>query len=430
MKSSRRDQLVELVVISGKGGTGKTSITASLALLARSAVVADCDVDAADLHLILQPQLRERHPFISGHEAVIRAEDCVSCGLCLDDCRFGAIEVYEDDEEEERFRVDPLRCEGCGVCVRFCPAEAIEFPERTCGEWFVSESRCGPMVHARLGIAAENSGKLVSTVRHQARRVAEELGAHLMIIDGPPGVGCPVIASVTGASLALVVTEPTVAGIHDLERVLALTNHFRIPTAVCVNKWDINPEMAEQVEAAALNLGVRLAGRIRYDSAFSKVQSQARAVVETRTAAADDIRFLWHRLQGIGREHGLLLQPLVSTTGEDTMRIAVPVVNGKLSAHFGHCETFALIDADPQAKSILQREDVAAPPHEPGLLPGWLAERGANVIIAGGIGGRAQSLFVERGISVVAGAPAETPERLASAYLAGTLQHGRNTCDH
>ncbi|MGA7826487.1 MAG: (4Fe-4S)-binding protein, partial [Geobacteraceae bacterium] len=187
-------------------------------------------------------------------------------------------------------------CEGCGVCVRFCPAGAIDFPESLCGEWMISETRCGPMVHARLGVAAENSGKLVSTVRSEARRLAEENKHGLVIVDGPPGIGCPVIASLTGTSQALVVTEPTVSGEHDLERVLKLTRHFGIPTAICVNKWDLNPAMTERIEALALRSGASIAGRIRYDNAVTSAQMLGKAVVETEAPSAEDIRLVWTSL--------------------------------------------------------------------------------------------------------------------------------------
>lgn len=287
----------EFVVISGKGGTGKTSLALSFAVLANRPVIADCDVDAADLHLVLSPRINERHKFRSGRVAVIRQDDCTSCGACLTNCRFGSVKTNEKSAGETWFSVDPVSCEGCGVCVRFCPEKAIDFPERLCGEWMVSETRCGTMVHARLGVAAENSGKLVSTVRREARRIAEEQNRPTIIVDGPPGIGCPVIASVTGASLVFVVTEPTVSGEHDLERVLALTRHFGIPTSVCVNKWDINPVMTKLIEDNARKSGAQVAGRIQYDSAVTLAQMQGRAVVEIESAAADNIRLIWKSLQ-------------------------------------------------------------------------------------------------------------------------------------
>jgi len=286
----------ELVVISGKGGTGKTSLAASFALLADRPVIVDCDVDAADLHLLLSPQVRERHEFRSGHEAVIRQPDCTRCGECLSHCRFGAVTRNKQGAGEVSFSIDPVSCEGCGVCVRFCPAQAIDFQERICGEWMISETRRGPMVHARLGIAAENSGKLVSIVRREARHIAEKNDHPLVIVDGPPGIGCPVIASVTGASLVLVVTEPTVSGEHDMERVLALARHFGIPAVVCINKWDLNAGMMERIENRACRSGARVAGRIRYDRAVTLAQMQELTVVETGAPSAEDIRRLWDHL--------------------------------------------------------------------------------------------------------------------------------------
>lgn len=287
----------ECVIISGKGGTGKTSVTASFAALsAGRAVLADCDVDAADLHLVLTPKIVESTDFRSGYEAVIRSETCTGCGTCADLCRFDAIHYVKRPFGKTLYEVDPVACEGCGVCVRFCPAKAIDFPERLCGVWMLSETRCGPMVHARLGAAAENSGKLVATVRQEARCVAAERGLPLIITDGPPGIGCPVIASVTGADRVLVVTEPTVSGEHDLARVLQLARHFEVPTFVCVNKWDINPAMTERIEQAALKAGATVAGRIRYDRAVTAAQRAEQAVVETDAPSAEDVRNVWRQM--------------------------------------------------------------------------------------------------------------------------------------
>jgi len=278
----------ELVILSGKGGTGKTSIAASFACLAKRTVIVDCDVDAADLHMLLAPQEQKRHEFFCGNEAVIRQADCTGCGKCVEFCRFDA--VCRCATDPSIFWIDPIACEGCAVCVRFCPVSAIDFPERLSGIWMVSKTRCGPMVHARLAPAAENSGKLVSVVRAEARYP-------LVLIDGPPGIGCPVIASLTGASLVVVVTEPTVSGEHDLKRVLELTRHFGIPAAVCMNKWDLNPEAAERIEREAVCLGVTIAGRIRYDRAVTSAQMQGKAVVEMEGGAAEDIRRIWDQLK-------------------------------------------------------------------------------------------------------------------------------------
>jgi MinD superfamily P-loop ATPase len=286
----------EIVVVSGKGGTGKTSIAASFALLAGASVVADCDVDAADLHLILDPAVRERRDFFGGREAVIREAGCTGCEICLPYCRFDAIRATNRDGERTLYHVDPLACEGCGVCVRFCPEGAIDFPERRCGVWMVSDARSGPMVHARLDAGGENSGKLVSTVRREARRIAGERDHPWIIVDGPPGIGCPVIASITGAWRVLAVTEPTVSGEHDLERVLSLARHFQIPARVCLNKWDLNPAMAERIERRGLALGARPIGRVPYDPGVTRAQMGAKAVVEIDTPSAEAVRLLWQRM--------------------------------------------------------------------------------------------------------------------------------------
>jgi MinD superfamily P-loop ATPase len=288
----------ELVVISGKGGTGKTSVLASFAALAKDAVLADCDVDAADLHLVLNPAIEGKGEFKSGHEAVIRSQDCTRCGVCLTHCRFDAITKENGTAPDETvFTVDPVSCEGCGVCVHFCPVHVISFPERVCGEWFVSTTRFGPMVHARLAIAAENSGRLVSLVRKGAKLIAEQQGRNLILVDGPPGIGCPVISSLTGATAVLAVTEPTLSGEHDLERVLSLAGHFRIRTAVCVNKWDINADATQRIERRAVALGAVIVGRIPYDRAVTDAQVQGKTVVEHGDGpAARGIRQTWGKL--------------------------------------------------------------------------------------------------------------------------------------
>ena len=287
----------EIVVISGKGGTGKTSVLASLAVLAENSVLADCDVDAADLHLVLRPDIIETHDFISGHEAVVLQDICDSCGACLNLCRFDAIKELPQPSGESLFQIDPHSCEGCGVCYAFCPLKAIDFPDRHCGKWMISRTRAGPMVHAKLGIAAENSGKLVTTVRDEARKIAVEKSHSLILVDGPPGIGCPVIASITGASMVLVVTEPTLSGEHDLKRILELTKHFRIPAYLCVNKWDICSEMTVRIEELAASMGAIVLGRIRYDKGVTKAQVEALSVVEIDTPSAQDIKQIWKTLQ-------------------------------------------------------------------------------------------------------------------------------------
>lgn len=294
---SNGSPISELVVLSGKGGTGKTSVTASLAALTQRAVLADCDVDASNLPLVLEPQRRRRREsFTGGLRARIKPDQCLACGKCKELCRFNAI-LFDGPATKSAprtFRVDPAVCEGCGICSHFCPEHAIALSPIEGGEWFLSDTRFGPMVHARLRPGLGNSGKLVTRVREQAREVAAASDRRLILVDGPPGIGCPVIASLTGATRVLVVTEPTPAGEHDLERILALIRHFHLPASVCVNKHDLNPALTTRLENRATALGISVAGRIPYDTTVITAQRQARSVLELEYGpAAKAITELW-----------------------------------------------------------------------------------------------------------------------------------------
>ena len=286
----------EIVIISGKGGTGKTSIVASFASLAENAVLADCDVDAADLHLILQPDIKQTQDFSGGKKASVITEKCIGCGRCGEVCNFNAalFNGPANDTIERTYIIDPIACEGCKVCVEFCPVNAIEFKDAVNGQWFISDTRFGPMVHAKLGIAEENSGKLVSLIRKEAKKIATDQNKNLIIVDGSPGIGCPVIASITGADLVLIVTEPTLSGLHDLERVVKLTEHFGIPAAICINKYDINPKIAETIEKNANKKKLRVIGKITYDVAVTKAQIAAKTIVEySNNGLKNQIVSLW-----------------------------------------------------------------------------------------------------------------------------------------
>jgi MinD superfamily P-loop ATPase len=262
----------EIVVISGKGGTGKTTITAALASLWKNKVIADCDVDAADLHLILHPDIVQKQDFFSGKEPVIDFDKCTQCGKCREICVYDAI--------ASDFTISRSDCEGCAVCFHFCPVQAIELKDRHCGEWHLSETRFGPMVHARLGIAEENSGKLVALIRKQAKATAENRNCDIILIDGSPGIGCPVISSITGASLVIAVTEPTISGMHDLNRVLSLARHFQVPAEVIINKADLNPEMCREIESAAEQQSVPILGSIPYDDVVTRAMVVGKTVIE------------------------------------------------------------------------------------------------------------------------------------------------------
>jgi MinD superfamily P-loop ATPase len=280
----------ELVIVSGKGGTGKTSIIAAFSSLAEKKVLCDADVDAADLHLIMDPKDKERHDFEAGHRAVINTDKCTECGLCRDLCRWNAINAD--------FRVDPIDCEGCGVCFYFCPEKAIDFPDNTCGEWFISDTRFGPLVHARLGIAEENSGKLVTLVRQKAQKLGEEKELDLVLTDGPPGIGCPVIASMGGADAVLIITEPTVSGKHDMERVAELAAHFKVPGMICVNKYDLNIHETRLVEKKAREMNLKVLGRIPFDPVFTKAMVQGQTIFEynTKSAPGKAVKDIWEKV--------------------------------------------------------------------------------------------------------------------------------------
>lgn len=277
----------ELVILSGKGGTGKTSLTAAFASFSDNMILCDADVDAADLHLLMAPEIRQKTDFRGGNEAIINPDKCTQCGLCIDLCRFDAI--------TDAFEVDPIDCEGCGVCYDLCPEQAIDFPVKTCGEWYISDTRFGPMVHARLGIAEENSGRLVALVRQEAKKIVQKNKIDLILTDGPPGIGCPVIASIGQANAILIVTEPTVSGKHDLERVGQLAAHFKIPAMVCVNKYDLNLDQTQAIENLAVEKKMGFAGKIPFDKNFTESMIQGKNVIETvpQSQTSLSIRKIW-----------------------------------------------------------------------------------------------------------------------------------------
>jgi MinD superfamily P-loop ATPase len=279
----------QLTIISGKGGTGKTTLAVSFASLAKRKVLADCDVDAPDMHLILNPEIKETEEF-KGSKCAVKADElCIKCGKCKGECRFGAI---------KDLKIDPIKCEGCGVCVEVCPTHAIKLKEQISGYAFVSETNYGPMAHAKLNIAEEASGKLVAIVRENAKKLAEKLNKKLIIIDAPPGIGCPVIASLTGVDLALIVTEPTLSGIHDLERIFGVAKHFGIKSLVCINKYDLNEENTEKIKKYCRENGIEVVGKIPFDPRVTKAMVAGKPTVEfSEGEAAREIGKLWEKMK-------------------------------------------------------------------------------------------------------------------------------------
>lgn len=281
----------QLTVISGKGGTGKTSITGAFASLAKNAVLADCDVDAADLHLILKPDINTTRGFHGLELASVDIDKCTKCGKCYEHCRFGAI--------DKEINIHKESCEGCGVCEYVCPVDAIKMVERDSGFIYISNTRFGPMSHAMLKTAEEASGKLVTIVRENASEIADKKKKDLILIDGPPGIGCPVISSISGVDLVLIVTEPTLSAIHDLERILGVADHFNIPAAVCINKYDINKDNTEKIQKYCDNNNIPVVGKVAYDEIVTDAMIKEKTIIEysADSELSNEIKKMWKRVE-------------------------------------------------------------------------------------------------------------------------------------
>ena len=285
----------QVVIISGKGGTGKTFVSASLACVAENAVYADCDVDAANLHLLLKPVVLETHDFAGGKVAEISKSECTGCGICPEYCRFDALTM---NDEGTLALVDPVACEGCGVCGLVCPVDAIDYRTSDAGQWYVSSSEYGPMVYAHLYAGEENSGKLVQQVRERAEQEAKNREKDWVVVDGPPGTGCPVMSALTGVDFAVLVTEPTVAGSHDLKRVVELAGHFSIPVGMVVNKSTINPEGTEELREFAEERNIRYLGEIPYDKEVVTSVADLEPYACTRDDhIAEELKSVWKKIR-------------------------------------------------------------------------------------------------------------------------------------
>jgi MinD superfamily P-loop ATPase len=291
----------QIVILSGKGGTGKTTVAAALAHLAfqeMPVVLADADVDAANLELVLEPTRLEEHEFWSGKRAIIDPEKCTACGICETVCRFDAIRPPSETPLGHTYQVDALSCEGCASCFYQCPEDAIRMEEQRAGLWFRSDSRFGPLFHAHLFAGQENSGKLVTLVKQQGRLLASDVGARLLIVDGPPGIGCPVISASAGADMALLVVEPTVSGVHDLDRILRTTEHFGVPALVAINKADLNEKRSNQVAAYCAERGVEVVGRIPYNTVVTEAMVHGKPVTAyTNGPVSAALRQVWERIK-------------------------------------------------------------------------------------------------------------------------------------
>ncbi|MFX1560112.1 MAG: ATP-binding protein [Promethearchaeota archaeon] len=281
--------VLEVAVISGKGGTGKTTVCAALGVIADEVVMADCDVDAPDLHILLSPTLKSKAEFVGSKVAVIDEDLCTHCELCEEACRFGAV---------SNAKVDPIACEGCGVCEYVCPENTIHMTDRQSGYLYFSETRIGPMAHAKLLPGEGNSGKLVTEVRKLATKIAKDKDISIVLIDGSPGIGCPVIATVTGIRLGIIVTEPTMSGIHDMHRVLELLSRFRVKPAVIINKFDLNLENTKSIEKYCAENNVEVLGKIKFDSIMTKSMVAAQTLPEFASdhEISQLLRKIWNRI--------------------------------------------------------------------------------------------------------------------------------------
>jgi len=285
----------QVVIISGKGGTGKTFITSSIAAIANNKVISDCDVDAADLHLMLSPVVKEKHIFKSGKVAIVDKKSCTGCNQCIDVCRFDAITPFEDV-----VNIDPISCDGCGICARICPVGAIKMEEKVSGEWYISETKYGTMVHAKLNIAEENSGKLISVIRKKASEIAEAEKKDFVIIDGSPGIGCPVISSISGTDCAIVVTEPTMSGLHDAKRVVQTARHFGVSPCIIINKYDLNIDMSDKIEDFAREEKINIIGKIPFDKIVVESITNGIPLVEySKGKIVDNLYAIWEKVLNI-----------------------------------------------------------------------------------------------------------------------------------
>jgi len=288
----------EIVIISGKGGTGKTSLTAAFTAIAESVIIADCDVDAPDLHLVLRPDIKESFDYFGGKKANILIEKCTACGRCKKLCRFDAVNNHNITNKLKTYSISKINCQGCGVCYEFCPSNAIELVENLSGKWFLSETRFGPMVHALLAPAEENSGKLVAAIKEYARNIGEKEQKQFFLIDGPPGIGCPVIASMAGADLVVIVTEPGISALHDMLRAADLAQHFHISTAICINKSDINPEITDEIIKIAQKRQIPVIGKVPFNQDFLNAQIAQKCLVEfsPQSRAVLELKKIWQNI--------------------------------------------------------------------------------------------------------------------------------------
>lgn len=285
--------MIKIAVISGKGGTGKSTISAAFATLNGEVVLADCDVDAANLYLLFNPSHEEEEAFIGGEKALIDYSKCSACQLCIDYCRFGAISMISD-----RVKISDILCDGCYLCSRICPENAIGMVRNDKSLMYSGSFRNGKMVYGRLAPGEENSGKLVNRVREKAEQTAEENGIGTIILDGPPGIGCPVISTITGVNKVVIVTEPTLSGLHDLQRTVGIVQKFSLPAYVIINKYDLNPDMAGEIEEWCRENEISIAGKLPFDRCMTEAMVEGKSIIEfnPQLSISKKIKIIWNKI--------------------------------------------------------------------------------------------------------------------------------------
>jgi MinD superfamily P-loop ATPase/predicted Fe-Mo cluster-binding NifX family protein len=396
----------QLLILSGKGGTGKTTLASAFIQLSKARVYADCDVDAPNLHLIMkQVAAPEQTDYYGLPKAVIDPSICTQCGLCQENCRFDAINTVPE------YQVEYFSCEGCGVCEAVCPAGAVTLQPAIAGELLLYS---GDTVFstAQLKMGSGTSGKLVTEVKKQMQSAAIE--SPLAIIDGSPGIGCPVIASMSGVDMVLIVAEPSISGISDMIRIIRTAETFQTKAAICINKFDINIKNTEDIELFCHTHKIPFVGRIPYDPDAVRAINQGLSIIDIDCAAGNAARAVYSQVM-----------ELLNKKEEIYMKIAVASEGTMVTEHFGHCEGFNIYEVENN--QIIKSSSIPNPGHRPGFLPNYLADLGINVIISGGMGGGAIEIFNQRGIEVITGARGEA-KTAAELYLQGNLQSTGSVC--
>jgi len=406
----------QIVIISGKGGTGKTVLSSSFTVLfsekVRNLIITDCDVDAPNLHILLDPKEISSQAY-KGAKIAVKGDGCTECGICEEVCRFGAINNFE---------VIPLKCEGCGACVLACPENVLSLQDIENSDFIVSSTEYGYFVHGRLYPGAENTGGLITLIRQTAEKIAQETDSELILMDGAPGVGCQVIASLVGTDLAIVVTEPTFSGMSDMTRALELCEFMRIPAVVCVNKYDINERNTAQIRDFCKENGIGLLGEIPFDENIPRILSEGTPPIFKDCPSARAMYIIWQRLCEL-----IFPEREIERKDDDKMKIAVTVDGNEVSSHFGHCTGYAIYDVEDC--KVLNKTYIENPGHEQCVLPDFLANAGISVVITGGMGMKANQIFIERGIKTFTGVSGN-PDNAVALYLKGELVGTGNLCNH